>query len=196
MNKTVQKPHKLYCYVDETGQDTKGQLFIVVAIMTVEPSEVAALLEAAESSSGKGKVKWHRSRQSKDQYIRSALSVDIHIKVYYQVFTGNELSYELATVQATANAIDSYCQSEGIDDYKATIVIDGLRRSLQHRTGKLLRNLGIRTKSVRGERDETNPIIRLADAVAGFVREAHEGNAHFKEIKEHLENQGVIKKLP
>lgn len=24
---------KLYCYVDETGQDTKGKLFIVVAIV-------------------------------------------------------------------------------------------------------------------------------------------------------------------
>lgn len=192
----MQKPQKLYCYVDETGQDTKGQLFIVVAIMTVDPTEVAALLETAETASGKGKVKWHRARQSRDEYIRAALSVDIKMKVYYQVFTGKELSYELATVQATANAIGSYCQTEGIENYKATIVIDGLRRSLQNRTGKLLRSLGIRTKSVRGERDETNPMIRLADAVAGFVREAHEGDAHFDDIKEHLESQGVIKKLP
>jgi Protein of unknown function (DUF3800) len=156
---------KLYCYVDETGQDTKGQLFIVVAILADRPNELAERLEAAETSSGKGKVKWHRSRQGRDTYIESIFSESIHFRVYYQTFTGPELSYELATVQATANAIDAYCHSEGITDYKATIVIDGLHRSLQHRTGKLLRNLGIRTKSVRGERDETNPMIRLADAI-------------------------------
>lgn len=187
--------HKLYCYVDESGQDTKGQLFIVVAILTAHPNEVAEELEVAERSSGKGKVKWHRSRHNRDTYIHSAFKLSTHLRVYYQMFTGPELSYELATVQATANAIDTYCQGEGIEDYKATI-IDGLRRSLQHRMGKLLRNLGICTKSVRGERDETNPIIRLADAVAGMVRESYEGNRHFKEIEEDLERRSIIEKLP
>ncbi len=171
---------KLYCYVDETGQDTKGQIFIVVAIVAARPNELAEKLEAAETSSGKGKVKWHRSRQGREAYIESIFSASIHFRVYYQTFTGPELSYELATVQATANAIDAFCHREGIENYKATIVIDGLHRSVQHRMGKLLRNLGIRTKSVRGERDETNPMIRLADAIAGIVRESSEGNAHFK----------------
>lgn len=187
---------KLYCYVDETGQDTKGQLFIVVAILAVHPNEVAKELEVAEVSSGKGKVKWHRSRHSRDTYVNKAFSTNSHFRVYYQMFTGPELSYELATVQATANAIDSYCQSEGIENYKATIIIDGLHRSLQNRIGKLLRNLGVRTKSVRGERDETNPIIRLADAVAGVMRESHDGNVHFKKIEEELEQRHSIEKLP
>jgi hypothetical protein len=192
----TKQTRKLHCYVDETGQDTKGQLFIVVAIIAARPTELAERLEAAETASGKGKVKWHRSRQGREAYIESIFSDNLHFRVYYQTFTGSELSYELATVQATANAIDAYCHSEGITEYKATIVIDGLHRSLQHRIGKLLRNLGIRTKSVRGERDETNPMIRLADAVAGIVRESSEGNARFKAIREDLERRSSITKLP
>jgi hypothetical protein len=185
------KPHKLYCYVDESGQDTKGHLFIVVAILAVRPTELAEKLEAAESLSGKGRVKWHRSRHGRNAYIKAAFSTNIHLRIYYQKFTGSEL----ATVQATANAIDAYCRSENVKAYKATVVIDGLHRSLQHRTGKLLRNLGIRTKSVRGERDETNPMIRLADVVAGIIRESYGGSAHFKAIQEDLERQKHIERL-
>ena len=191
----MQKPQRLYCYVDETGQDTKGEMFIVVAILAMQPDELFEKLEAVEASSGKGKVKWHRARRNRDAYITEALNLKLLLRVYYQTFTGSELSYELATVTATANAINAYCRQEGIESYKATIVIDGLRRSLQNRTGKLLRNLGIRTKSVRGERDETNPMIRLADAVAGMVREAHEGDAHFSKFKKRLEEQGDITEL-
>lgn len=31
---------KLYCYVDETGQDTEGKLFIVVVIIVENEKEV------------------------------------------------------------------------------------------------------------------------------------------------------------
>lgn len=187
---------KLYCYVDETGQDTQGQLFVVVAVVTVEPDELRKHLEAAEATSGTGKAKWRRVRKGKGAYLMAALSSTIKIRVYYQVFTGLELSYELATVQATANAIDAYRESENVGEYRATIIIDGLHRSLQNRTGKLLRGLGIRTKSVRGERDEASPIIRLADAIAGLVRESYEGNAHFQAMRENLEGRDILKKLP
>jgi hypothetical protein len=189
------KTHKLYCYVDETGQDTKGHIYVVVAILTIEPNELSERLVSIETSSGKGKVKWHRARHSKEDYINQTLSLKLNFNVYYQVFSGSELSFELATVQATANAINTFCRQKEIENYKATVVIDGLHRSLQHRTGKLLRNLGIRTKSVRGERDETNPMIRMADALAGVVREAHEGNTHFSKVKEELERQGIMHEL-
>lgn len=187
---------RLFCYVDETGQDTQGQLFVVVAVVTVEPDELRKHLETAEATSGTGKAKWRRVRKGKGAYLMAALSSAIKIRVYYQVFTGPELSYELATVQATANAIDAYRDSEGIGEYNATIVIDGLHRSLQHRTAKLLRNLGIRTKSVRGERDEASPIVRLADAVAGLVRESYEGSAQYQAMRKDLERREVLKKLP
>ena len=193
-----QKPQKLYCYVDETGQDTKGRLYIVVAVATTEPREqLYEALEAAEHESGKGKRKWHHnSTQKRDSYIAKTLQAGIHLHVYYQVFEGPELSYEMTTVLATANAINSFVQRENITNYKATIIIDGLPRSMQGRVGKLLRNSGIKTKSVRGERDETNPGIRLADAVAGLLRQSYQGDAHFQAIKEELEDIGTLEHLP
>ena len=49
---------KLYCYVDETGQDTYGEKFIVVSIVVSdEREEVLDLLEEAEVKSGKTKRK-------------------------------------------------------------------------------------------------------------------------------------------
>lgn len=192
------KTHKLYCYVDETGQDTKGRLYIVVAVLSVQSrEELYDVLLAAEYESRKGKRKWHKnSTQKRDAYIDKALRAGLSLHVYYQVFEGPELSYEMTTVFATANAINAYTQHEGISDYKATVVIDGLPRSMQGRVSKLLRSAGIKTKSVRGERDEANPGIRLADAVAGLLRQAYQGDAHFKAIKEELEHDGTLEKLP
>ena len=46
---------KLYCYVDETGQNTKGRLFIVSVIVTEgEREELARQLEEIEKASKKG----------------------------------------------------------------------------------------------------------------------------------------------
>jgi hypothetical protein len=40
---------KLYCYVDETGQDTGGRLFIVAVILTSDQrDELRSILQRAE----------------------------------------------------------------------------------------------------------------------------------------------------
>jgi hypothetical protein len=191
-------PHKLYCYVDETGQDTKGRLYIVVAVLSAEPKEeLYDALIAAEFESGKGRRKWHHnSTPKRDAYIAKALPAGVRLHLYYQVFEGEELSYEMTTVFATANAINSFVEREHIADYKATVIIDGLQRTMQGRVAKMLRNLGIKTRSVRGEKDEINPGIRLADAVAGLLRQAYQGDSHFKALKEELEHNGTLEKLP
>ena len=49
---------KLYCYVDETGQDTKGKLFIISIVLTErERDELEKRIEEIEQKSGKGKLK-------------------------------------------------------------------------------------------------------------------------------------------
>ena len=54
---------KLYCYVDETGQDTLGQFFIVAVVITEDVREqLIARLEHIEQVSRKGKAKWTASR--------------------------------------------------------------------------------------------------------------------------------------
>ena len=53
------KTEKLYCYVDETGQDTMGRLFLVVLVLTAgQRDQLAADAERIEAQSLKGTAKW------------------------------------------------------------------------------------------------------------------------------------------
>jgi len=51
---------KLYCYVDETGQDTAGRFFLVsvVLIDSAKKDELENQLEEIEKRTGKNKKKW------------------------------------------------------------------------------------------------------------------------------------------
>ena len=57
---------KLYCYVDETGQDTTSSVFVVVAVVSAREQEVLreALIEI-EHAAGTGHRKWHKTRASR-----------------------------------------------------------------------------------------------------------------------------------
>jgi len=53
---------KLYCYVDESGQDTEGRLFLVSVLLTSSEREgLRGRLREIEQTSGKGTRKWTRS---------------------------------------------------------------------------------------------------------------------------------------
>ncbi|HIP97684.1 MAG TPA: hypothetical protein EYH32_10770, partial [Anaerolineae bacterium] len=70
---------KLYCYVDETGQDTRGELFIVsVVIVGAGRDQAIQLCEAIERATGKGRVKWLKTRYDRRlAYIRRVLQEPI-----------------------------------------------------------------------------------------------------------------------
>lgn len=75
MHMPMSKIHKLYCFVDETGQDTLGALFVVAIVVTDErQQELEKYLEILERASGKHKRKWVKSRdQERQMYIRALL---------------------------------------------------------------------------------------------------------------------------
>ena len=57
------KKQKLYCYVDETGQDTFGQLFLVSVVITgSERDDLRRQLRKIEKESGKKQKKWKSAR--------------------------------------------------------------------------------------------------------------------------------------
>ena len=64
--------------------------------------------------------------------------------------------------------------------------VDGLSKKLENRISKILRDLGVKIRKVRGVRDEANAIIRLADSVAGMVREIDEDKSKFKSFKRQI----------
>ena len=193
--------HKLYCYVDETGQDTKGQLFIVVTVVIAEERyRLDAYLEAAEKTSGIGKKKWVRAKtalDSRNQYLESVGAGDFKNKLFYSQYadTGTG-AYEQLTVLAIAQAISQYRAKHRLtDDYKVSVTIDGLKRAEETRVGKQLRELGIKSRKIRGARDASEPLIRLADRIAGLVRDAASDGRDYKALQRQLEKQEIINKL-
>jgi len=57
---------KFFCYVDETGQDTRGELFIVAVVITgQERDQLRQACEDIVRSSRKGRRKWVRTTYSR-----------------------------------------------------------------------------------------------------------------------------------
>lgn len=185
--------HKLYCYVDETGQDTKGQFFLVSVVITgSERDAVITELERIEQSTAKGLVKWHKAAfDRKVAYLNAILSnPSFKGRIFFSHYS-QTTSYVELTVYSTAKAILERAK----EDYKATVVVDGLRRNEVARFAHELRKLHIRVKKVRGVRDESNALIRLADAIAGFVRDALEGKPYAQKPYQEAKDKGILKEV-
>ncbi len=86
--------------------------------------------------------------------------------------------YRDLTLLTIAKAIGA---KAGRTNYRATVVIDGLRRAEERIVGVGLRRLRVRIRRIRGAREESDPLVRLADAMAGFIRDAEEGNSELRE---------------
>jgi hypothetical protein len=175
--KSAMTVQKLYCYVDETGQDTKGQSFIVSVIVAQEDREqLVKLLETLEQETGKKATKWHKTAtEIKRRFIEQVFQNQIlQRKIYYSSYQ-NTTTYQELTVLTIAAAIHA---AKRQTKYKASIFIDGLQKSEVTVVSAKLRKIGVSTEKVRGVRDESHAIIRLADAIAGFIREYQEGREY------------------
>jgi hypothetical protein len=173
----------LYCYVDECGQDTMGRIFVVAMIVVgKERDALLGLCEKLEQESGKGKFKWGKAGyKGRLEYLRLIFgSNQFKGKIRYSVFKGIK-QYDLVTIVGIAKAVDWGKPSQ---DYTVAVYVDGLSKTKRYEYSQELRKLGISTCNVQGVRkDENNSLVRLADAVAGFVRDILD------------EEQGEAKKL-
>jgi len=188
------KTKKFYCYVDETGQDTQGELFIVsVVIVGTERDQALELCERIERQTGKGRRKWIRARYAQRlAYIQQILREPIfQDKLVFSIYI-NTRDYLSVTIQTIALAIQTHVSQPE----KVTVLLDGLPRSQQRTVGARLRRLGIRMRKVRGVRkDESNALIRLADALSGFVRAAVEGQEEMEELLQQGKQRGYLREL-
>ena len=73
--------------------------------------------------------------------------------------------------------------------------MDGLNKRGVYQFAAGLRKLKIRVKKVRGVKDESSPLIRLADAIAGFLRDYIEGQKYAKEFYQKALERKVIKEI-
>ncbi len=187
-------PAKFFCYVDESGQDMRGELFIVsVVISDHEADQLRQICEDIERDSHKGQRKWVKTAYERRlAYMQQVVSHPIFAgKLNFAIYR-NSLDYSAMTVQTIGRALSAASET----DYKATVFIDGLPRSLEQVVGVQLRQQGINAKKVRGvKKDENEALIRLADAVCGLVRGAFEGQPAMRALFEQGLRAGALRDL-
>ena len=160
---------KLYCYADENTHVTPNSKFVVaVNVVDTDPLELTTIVESIENLCGKGKVKWRKTRYKYRVAYFQQIIIDSRFRnvLRFAVFT-QPVDADQATVEAIARAV---LWQKPTEKYTTRIYIDALSKEKRHGYGTALRRLGIPTDKVQGvTKDENNALIRLADAVAGFI---------------------------
>ncbi|TAN34012.1 hypothetical protein EPN28_00685 [Patescibacteria group bacterium] len=184
---------KYYCYVDETGQDTEGKLFLVsVIILEKERDAIKEKLKNIEKESGKGVHKWSKARRrSRISYLRLILGSGLlRNSAFFSKYEDSKAYVDL-TILSTAKAISQRAEKE----YTATVLVDGLKREERGRFAAGLRKLRIKVRKVRGARDESDVFVRLADAIAGFMRDKTEEEEPFPDLYKEFCVKGILKQI-
>jgi hypothetical protein len=145
-----------------------------------------------EESSGKGKVKWREAKDSaRVEYIRQVLDVtSFGWRLTYNLFHDTR-DYLTCTVFTVAQSV-----AFRAGDAHIVVFVDGLPKSRVKWFGAELRRLNVPVRKVRGVRkEESSSLIRLADALCGFVRAALTGRTDLEALLTQAREQGVIIEL-
>jgi len=160
---------KLYCYVDESGQDTKSDIFVVVAIVNDNNQEkIRAQLLLLEKQTKIKATKWHKTSNVikyeflKEQMARKILSGDI----YFGRFP-KPIPYFLPIIEVLEKAI----KLKAKNNYTSNVYIDSIDKKKSLELTNALRVKNIKLTLVKSRKDESEPVIRLADRWAGYIRE-------------------------
>jgi len=186
---------KVYCYVDETGQDTKGVLFSVCCTVVVSynaKEKLEKLMHQIERESKK-KSKWQKTdNKIKLNFLDSLIAHKEQLKGYIFIEHFFKIDdYSGATVEAIAKSIEVSNNQEK----SAIIYIDGLNKHIIKTVAVELRHLGTKTEKIKGLKDEQSALIRLSDAIAGFVRDYLEAQEYTKKYFHRLVKAGVIREI-
>ncbi len=193
MNAVSQPAQKIYAFVDESGQETNGALFLVSVIVTGQEYErLNEMLIEIEERSRKSLKKWSRARfEYRVAYIEAVIALPLFRGlIFFSRYTNSQAYFDL-TVETTAKAI----HHKNKEAAPATVIVDGLSGRDVDRFKTRLRGSGVNVRKVRGARDESEPIVRLADAVAGFVRDFLEGQPYAPKLYEKALREGIFIEL-
>lgn len=186
---------KLYAYVDESGQDTKGALFVVgVVVLETERESILKELEQIEEKSRKRVRKWNKAPYAyrKSYFDGVVRSHAFQNSLFFETFTDNKKYIEM-TSYATAKAILKRVTDS---NYTTTIFIDGFREREIEIFMQGLRDLHIRRRKIRGVRkEESNSFILLADALCGLVRDANDEDEWASAMLHKMKKEGILTAL-
>src|SRR5262249_36826417 len=158
---------KLYAYVDESGQDTLGELFVVATVLTGDNHErVRQALERLERFSGKGLRKWMKATpRQRLAYLTPVLQLPaLHGRLFAAHFT-QTTTYLPCVLPTIPRAVTAGAAGQPT---RATILIDGFQKTVRQGVATALRAQlqpqRIRVEKVRGLDDQSDALMRLADA--------------------------------
>lgn len=182
---------KLYCYVDESGQDAASDVFVVVAVIGTQGQDTfRQQCLAIEHEASTGNRKWHKSRPERRlEYVELALERGVgRGRVFFGCFQ-KPLPYFLPLLETIEHAVADSAEP----NYQATVYIDGIDQKKAAEMTNALRLRGVRLRQVRSRRDEAEPLIRLADMWAGCIRAARLGRTSEKRLLARALKQGCLK---
>ncbi len=184
---------KLYCYIDETGQDAGSEFFIVVAIVSDKEQDLLRnqLLEI-ESQTKIGQRKWHKTQTERNVlFLQAVVKKETGKGEVYFGHYKKPIPYFLPMLETLEKAILDKAKG----NYKAIVYVDGIDKKKAAELTNALRVRNIKLEFVRSSRDESDPLIRLADRWAGCARAASLDRREEKEIFEKAERKSYIKKV-
>ncbi len=184
------KNKKLYAYVDESGRDPFASFFIVGIVLADEKREdLSGQLLEIEKQSGKGINKWQKTNnKTRQRYIEfiSSESLLVSSLFYVKYYEGKD--YLVYTADAIARTL------KGRKAKQVIVFIDGFRKSELNEIKRQLRpsvKIKIVVKTIM--REESDPVIRLADAICGLVRDADEGIEWTKKATAKLKRRDYLR---
>jgi hypothetical protein len=143
-------PQKLYAYVDESGQDTLGELFVVATVLTADNHErVRQSLERLERASGKGLRKWIKATpRQRLAYLTAVLQLPaLHGRLFAAHFT-NTTTYLPCVLTTITQAVTAGAAGQPA---RATVLIDGLQKTVRQDVAAALR-VQLQPHSIRVEK--------------------------------------------
>lgn len=160
---------KLYCYVDESGQDVTSKFFIVVAVV-VSVEERLVLqdkLVILEDAARTGRRKWNNLQHHRRlEYLTRLLNQNTGAKKVFFARYKKPIPYFFPVIEILEKSI----KQAGGNNVTARVYVDGINQTVATALTNALRSKGVSLNMVKGRRDESEPLIRLADMWAGCIR--------------------------
>lgn len=162
---------KVSSFTDESGQDTKGKVFVVctVCVASDKAQEVEEKLLDIERKSGKSQKWFNSGNKRRHAYVRGLLESTVlkDIILYCSLYK-NKSDYVSLVGAHVAKSVLAFA---GDNSYEAKIFIDKMDKRSLESIKKEIKLFHIRYKKIRGLSDEASSLIRLADAACGIVRD-------------------------
>ena len=153
--------------IDESGihkQDGKSVIALVyVSVKDLEITEQLVL--DVEKSAGIHGFHWaHRNWLLRKKFIEGIAKGDFKLKIAY---VSNPIILDKALAEALQHLL--------VERHISQILIDGDKpKAYTRQLKKVLRDKGVTVKKIRSVNDESYPLIRIADAVAGVARATYD----------------------